>query len=147
MRLAHRESNANGGIAATKKTEGQAMKKRILNVGHCVPDHLAIEAAITQHFDAELVPAENATDTLAKLRAEPFDLVLVNRKLDHDYSDGIEVISQIKNEPQFRTLPVMLITNFSDYQQKAVEAGAVPGFGKQALGTREMIEKLRPHLT
>ncbi len=29
---------------------------------------------------------------LAELRGGQFDLVLVNRKLDSDYSDGIEVI-------------------------------------------------------
>ena len=31
--------------------------------------------------------------------SEPFDLVLVNRKLDSDYSDGLEIIKQIKADP------------------------------------------------
>lgn len=123
------------------------MVKRVLNVGHCLPDHMAIQAAILRHFDVEVIPAEDAESALALLREQLFSLVLVNRKLDRDYSDGLEVIRKIKMDAGLSTVPVMLVTNFSDCQQKAVQAGAVPGFGKQALGTDEVIEKLRPVLS
>lgn len=122
------------------------MVKRVLNVGHCLSDHMAIEAMIQQHFDAEVVPAADADTALAALRNQAYDLVLVNRKLDRDYSDGLEVIRSIKEALATRAPPVMLITNFTDYQQKAIQAGAVPGFGKQALGSKEVLDKLRPFL-
>jgi len=71
------------------------MTKRVLDVGNCVPDHGAIRAAITRDFDAEVRQAHGPDDTLAALHADHFDLVLVNRKLDQDYSDGLEIIKQI----------------------------------------------------
>jgi len=120
--------------------------KRVLNVGHCLPDHMAIEAMIQQHFNAEVVPAADADTALEALRNQAYDLVLVNRKLDRDYSDGLEVIRRIKADSAMHAPPVMLITNFTDYQQKAIQAGAEPGFGKQALGSEEVLDKLRPFL-
>jgi two-component system chemotaxis response regulator CheY len=57
----------------------------------------------------------------------------VNRKLDQDYSDGLEIIQAIKADPQLAETPVMLITNFPQYQEQAVAAGALPGFGKKEL--------------
>ena len=54
----------------------------------------------SRSFGAEVVPADTAADALAALGHEKFDLVMVNRKLDADYSDGIEIIRQIKADPQ-----------------------------------------------
>ena len=73
--------------------------------------------------------------------------MLVNRKLDIDYSDGLEVIERIKQDPQLRSLPVMMITNFAEHQQQAVQAGAVEGFGKQSLRAPETLQKLEPFLS
>ena len=52
------------------------------------------------------------------------DLVVVNRKLDMDYSDGIEIIRQIKAEPALAATPVMLITNYPEHQDAAEQLGA-----------------------
>ena len=43
-----------------------------------------------------MLQAHHASDTLSTLQQQDIDLVLVNRKLDRDYSDGLEVIRQIK---------------------------------------------------
>ena len=69
-------------------------------------------------------------DSLEALRADGFDLVLVNRKLDRDYSDGIEVIRAIKADSQLAHLPAMLVTNYPEHQDAAVAIGAERGFGK-----------------
>ena len=45
---------------------------------------------------------------LSQLKTGQFDLVLVNRKLDVDYSDGIEVIRMLKTDPDAASVPVML---------------------------------------
>jgi len=125
------------------------MTKRVLDVGNCVPDHAAIRAMLEKKFGAEVVQANGASDALAALRQEPFDLVLVNRKLDQDYSDGLEIIKQIKAEPKLAPVPCMLITNYPDQQQIAVAAGAEYGFGKKELGadqTHSRLAKfLQPH--
>ncbi len=117
-------------------------KKRVLDVGNCQPDHRAIQQMLEQHFGAEVVQAHTLRETLEKLRQEHFDLVLINRKLDIDYSDGIRILEAIKSDPQLTDTPVMLITNYPEHQQKAVESGALRGFGKLALSAPETIERL-----
>lgn len=120
--------------------------KRVLNVGQCLADHQAITRAIQRHFDAEIVSADTADEALARLRQEAFALVLVNRVLDADGSSGLELIKQLKANTSLRLVPVMLVSNYAEAQQQAVAAGAVPGFGKTALGQPEMIEPLKPFL-
>ena len=104
------------------------MTKRVLSVGNCVPDNRAITAMLQNYFSVEVVPADNLTDTLTQLNSSRFDLVLVNRVLDRDGSEGLEVIRQIKSTANLRDTPVMMITNFADHQQRAVEAGALAAF-------------------
>ena len=117
-------------------------RKRVLDVGNCAPDHAAIRSMIQGSFSAEVVQAHGLDDTLAALREGRFDLVLVNRKLDRDYSDGLQVIQAIKSASDVPPAPVMMITNYDDHQQKAVDIGAEPGFGKLQLGDETTVERL-----
>lgn len=121
------------------------MAKRILSVGQCVPDDATLRRFLGQHFDAEVVGADTADEALARLgrERERFDLVLVNRKLDADYSDGMEIVRRIKQDTALAGVPVMLVTNHADQQQLAVAAGALPGFGKLEYGRPETLDKLR----
>jgi CheY-like chemotaxis protein len=93
-------------------------------------------------FRAEVTQVDDAPGALATLKEELFDLVLVNRKLDIDYSDGLDIIKQIKADPQLAAVPCMLITNYPDQQEIAVQAGAEPGFGKKELYTDETKSRL-----
>jgi CheY-like chemotaxis protein len=106
------------------------MPKRVLDVGQCGPDHATIRRYLSQHFDCEILKADTGDDALDMLKRGEFDLVLVNRKLDIDYSDGLEVIRRIKADPATATVPVMLVTNYPEHQEAAVAEGAVRGFGK-----------------
>jgi CheY-like chemotaxis protein len=117
------------------------MKKRVLDIGNCGPDHAAIKRLMGR-FDAEVVQADGAIDALAALRAGGIDLVLVNRKLDVDYSEGIEVIRQIKADPDLAATPVMLITNYSEHQDAAEQLGALRGFGKLEYEKPETHERI-----
>jgi two-component system, chemotaxis family, chemotaxis protein CheY len=123
------------------------MVKRVLDVGNCVPDHAAIRTMLENKFQADVVQADGLSDALAVLRKEPFDLVLVNRKLDQDYSDGLDVIKQIKADTQFPTVPCMLITNYADQQGVAVAVGAEYGFGKKELYADETQSRLAKFLS
>ncbi len=116
--------------------------KIVLDVGNCVPDHAAIRRLVTSNFQAQVLQAHLPADTLETLRRQPVDLVLINRKLDQDYSDGMEILKQIKADAQLRQVPVMLVTNYAEHQAQAVAAGAEPGFGKLALDTPDTLEKL-----
>lgn len=123
------------------------MPKRVLDIGNCVPDHRAIAMLIASHFDAQVVAADHWQDAQQQLREQTFDLILVNRKLDIDYSDGIEVIRQLKADTNLSAIPVMLITNFAEHQQQAIQEGAVEGFGKQSLRDPATREKLAAFLS
>jgi hypothetical protein len=72
------------------------MPKRVLNVGQCCKDHATICSFLKQHFDCEVVQTHGPADTLQHLRGGEFHLVLINRKLDQDYSDGVEILRLIK---------------------------------------------------
>lgn len=118
------------------------MPKRVLDVGQCTPDHSSIRRVVETHFDAEVVQTHGSADTLDALRAAEFHLVLINRKLDRDYSDGIEILRTIKADADLAHLPVMLITNFDEHHQLAVEAGGHRGFGKAELDYSETHARL-----
>jgi len=119
------------------------MSKLVLDVGNCGPDHSAIKRLVEGNFNAQVHQAHGPEDTMAMLLAHNYSLVLVNRKLDQDYSDGLEIIKQIKARPEYQDLPVMLITNYPEHQDLAVAAGAKLGFGKLQFGLPETREKLR----
>lgn len=118
------------------------MSKRVLDVGQCGPDHAAIRAYLTRHFDCDVLQSHGAEDTLHQLKSVRYDLVLVNRKLDQDYSDGIEIIRKMKADPAVAAVPVMLVTNYPEHQDAAVTAGALRGFGKLEYDRPETREKL-----
>jgi CheY-like chemotaxis protein len=122
------------------------MTKQVLDVGSCAPDHAALRRLIESSFDAAVVQAHGPEDALAELRRRSFALVLVNRKLDRDDRDGVEVIRQIKSDPELMPVPVMLITNYAEYQDLAVAAGAVRGFGKAEIGEERTLAELNRYL-
>jgi len=119
--------------------------KRVLSVGQCGADHGGISWAL-RAFDADVTPAATQEQAPQRLRKEAFDLVLVNRVFDADGGSGVDLIRAMKADDALRIMPVMLVSNYADAQQEAVEAGAAPGFGKSALGRPEMRERLRPFL-
>jgi CheY-like chemotaxis protein len=120
--------------------------QRVLDVGNCDLDHGNLERFLKSHFAVEVVRARRRDEALALLRQQPFDLVLVNRLLDEDGSEGLEVIRQIKADPELAAVPCMLISNYPEYQQAAVAAGAEYGFGKKELHASQTQERLARYL-
>jgi response regulator RpfG family c-di-GMP phosphodiesterase len=120
--------------------------KRVLNVGQCSMDHGAISRVLRIRFGAEIIAAHSQDESIALLRQSPFSLVLVNRLFDADGSHGLELIERIKVDEALASIPVMLVSNFEEAQQAAIQAGAAPGFGKASLGSPEMLSKIEPFL-
>ena len=118
------------------------MPKRILDVGNCGPDFSTIASFLTSKFDCTVEQAHGTDDALEKLRFGSFDLVTINRKLDCDYSDGVEVLKAIKADAEVGNVPVMLVTNLPEHQDLAVSLGAERGFGKLEYDKLETVEKL-----
>ena len=122
------------------------MSKRVLSVGQCVPDHGSISRFLHSTFDVVIDKADTAVDALDRLRKQAYDLVLINRKLDADYTDGTEILRLIKADTQIADTPVMIVTNYQEHQDNAVMLGAIYGFGKSELGASDVVARLQPYL-
>jgi len=122
------------------------MVKTLLDCGNCGPDFNSIRQMVKSNFGAKVLQTHGAEDTLELLKSRPVDLVTVNRKLDRDYTDGLEIIKQIKSDPDTADIPVMLVTNYDEHQETAMEVGAERGFGKLEIGNDSTVEKLKPYL-
>ncbi|MHC2068702.1 response regulator [Bremerella sp. T1] len=122
------------------------MPKQVLDVGNCGYDHGSLKDLIERNFDAKLLQSHGPTDTLKMLREQTFALVVINRKLDRDHSDGMDILKEMKADDQLKEIPVMLLSNYEDAQAAAVEAGAVPGFGKRELGKETTLKMLQTYL-
>ena len=105
-------------------------------VGHCRPDVFAMTAAIRG-----FLPSANVVSINDEMQmSEPTNLFLVNRILDGSFSNesGIELIRELPNGSS----PAILITNIEEHAQSAIEAGAVPGFGKANMRSNEARQAL-----
>lgn len=123
------------------------MTKTVMDVGNCSMDHESLRAMLEANFKISPVQAHSAAEALDFLRANGVDLLLVNRIFDRDQDDGVELIKRIKADPELAGTACMLISNFAEFQQQAVAAGAEPGFGKQRLQATETRESLARLLT
>jgi DNA-binding response OmpR family regulator len=119
---------------------------RVLSVGQCGVDDAAIGSLLRRWFGAEIFPADAAGEALAALRKDSFDLVLVNRVFDQGGS-GLELISSLKSDVSLSEVPVMLVSDLPEAQRQAEELGALPGFGKAALGSPEVRGRIAAALT
>jgi hypothetical protein len=82
------------------------------------------------------------------MASNKYDLVLFNRLIFQDGSEGIELLRSVKGHPDISATPVMMISNFPDAQAASVAAGGEPGFGKASVssaGTRELLSRYLPH--
>lgn len=114
--------------------------KRIVLVGHCVPDSFMLKGVIEKAIPgAEVVRANS--DAELKQRSAGAALLLVNRVLDGEFADeaGFSIVRAFARGPA----RVMLISNFPESLAEAESLGAVPGFGKKAAGSDESVRRLR----
>ena len=123
------------------------MSKTVLDVGNCGPDFSAIRQMVHTHFDASTIQAHGTDDAIEAIKKNDVALVTINRKLDRDYSDGLDVLKAIKADADTRDVPVMLVTNYQEHQDAAIAEGGVQGFGKLAIGDPATKALLEPYLT
>ena len=118
------------------------MTKKVLDVGQCNADHSRISDLLTRSFDVQISRAHSHDEALQLATDTPFDLILINRLMDADGSEGMSILHTLKSKPDTSEVPVMIVSNFEDAQNSAVESGAKRGFGKSALDDKETINVL-----
>jgi predicted NodU family carbamoyl transferase len=101
---------------------------RISLVGHCTPDAFALRSAIAGFYPEAQVENINSNADFES-RIGDFQLHLINRVLDGSFKDD-SGISLIRHHASHHHA-LMLISNFPESLQEAVDAGGVQGFGKR----------------
>ena len=87
------------------------MTKTVLDVGNCNPDHSALSRMLLSNYDVRILRTHELKDSLEILQKEPVHLIMINRKLDMDYSDGLEILKVLKRDEKWKSIPAMIITN------------------------------------
>lgn len=119
---------------------------RVLDVGNCDPDHAMISQMLRANFDVHIDRVMFVDDALARMRENRYDLVLYNRLVFEDSSEGIQLLKQAKADPVLKNVPIMMISNFEDAQAASVAAGAEPGFGKKSVSAASTVKLLTKYL-
>lgn len=115
---------------------------KILSTGQCNFDHAKISHAFKKAFDVKIERAHTGQDTFDYLNQnhkEQPDVILINRIIDRDGSEGVELIKKIRNNSEYDNISLILVSDLEPAQQAAQNAGAISGFGKSDLSR----EKLR----
>lgn len=122
------------------------MTRKVALAGHCGPDSAYLRISIHKaDRDAQVIICQDGAGLDAAIE-QGVDLVLFNRELGMDYAagTGVEMIQKLREKhPQ---LKMMLISNYKEALDAAVQAGALPGFGKRDLGSPRAIELLQAAL-
>jgi len=115
---------------------------KVVLVGHCGFDQASISRAVAKAIPGVAIELAYNTAGLEP-HTGPDALLLINRVLDGRFAtaSGVDLIAELSSQ----TPPplMMLISNYPDAQAKAVQAGALRGFGKSELGRPDMVKKLQ----
>src|SRR5947209_3614590 len=93
---------------------------RVLSVGQCGFDHGRLSRYLRDAFAAQVDAADTADEALDALRSGAYGLVLVNRMLDLDGSDGLDLVRAIKADTALADVAVLLVSNYPEAQARAI---------------------------
>jgi DNA-binding NtrC family response regulator len=116
------------------------MTNTVLSVGQCGYDDSRIAQVVRKALNAFVERAHSAEDARRLLNEKQYALVLVNRQFDSGGS-GLDFIADLKRSGV--ATPLMLVSDYADAQARALANGALPGFGKSAIGSPDVIKTLQ----
>ncbi len=107
--------------------------RSVVLVGHCRPDAWMLSSMLRRAAPGHRVEMAGSDKELHE-HLDDADLLVVNRVLDGAFPDesGIALIQRLGEDSK---APMILISNFENAQDAAVEAGAARGFGKRELNS------------
>ena len=119
----------------------EPMGQSILLVGHCGVDGPRLQRDISAGVPgSEVVRVNSSGDLAERLSEGRADLLLVNREPVGFEGDGMDIVREVlAKHPETR---VMLVSDLEEAQEEAVAAGAMRGFGKRLMGTKELVEEV-----
>jgi DNA-binding NarL/FixJ family response regulator len=130
--------------ATNTAKETHTMPHSVILVGHCGVDGPRLQREISARIPDTDVIRVNSTADLKRYLEQEADLFLVNREPVGFDEDGLDIIRDIRGEhPDAK---VMLVSDYPDAQEAAVQAGALPGFGKSEMGSESLTDTVRQAL-
>jgi hypothetical protein len=117
------------------------MPRRVVLVGHCNFDGPRLQQEIAAMPEGLDVLRVNASADLRSACEEGENLLLVNREPVGFDKEGIDIVRDVRK--RYPGQCVMLVSDLPDAQEQAVEAGAMPGFGKRDMGTPKLADAVR----
>lgn len=118
-----------------------------MSVGQCMIDHPAISRLLNSlGLEVEKIDTADEALRILKTKKNQYSMVLINRKLHVDNSEGMELLKKIKSDPEIKDTKVMIISNYKEVQEEALRWGAVYGFGKAELDKEETKKRILQHI-
>jgi two-component system chemotaxis response regulator CheY len=122
------------------------MTKKVALVGHCGPDSSFLRMAVSSADRTLQIIMVDDSDDMCKVLSSGVDLLLLNRELGYGFDEtmGVEVIRSLRSK--YPNVKMMLVSNYADAQAAAIQAGALPGFGKREIGSARVPAMIREAL-
>lgn len=117
------------------------MPRRIVLVGHCNFDGPRLQEEIRAMPEGLEVVRVNDDADLQAVCEKGENLLLINREPVGFEEEGMDIVRELCE--RYPGQCVMLVSDHSDAQEQAVEAGAMFGFGKLDMGTQKLAEAVR----
>jgi len=73
------------------------------------PDYIDVVKTILEREQYTVVTAGDKTEGMEKIRTEKPDLAILDVMM-HAWQDGFEMSRQLKKDPQFKNMPVLILT-------------------------------------
>ena len=73
------------------------------------PDYIKVIKTILEREQYTVITAGDKTEGMEKIRAEKPDLAILDVMM-HAWQDGFEMSRQLKKDPQFKDMPVLMLT-------------------------------------
>ena len=73
------------------------------------PDYIKVVKTILEREQYTVITASDKIEGLEKIRTEKPDLAILDVMM-HAWQDGFEMSRQLKNDPQFKNMPVLMLT-------------------------------------
>jgi hypothetical protein len=120
------------------------MPQSVILVGHCNMDGPRLQREIGAALPGTDVVRVNSAADLTRYCEGGAGLFLVNREPVGFNEEGLDLVRRIHGaNPE---LKVMLVSDYPEAQEAAVQAGALKGFGKSEFGSEALTETVRQAL-
>ncbi len=113
-----------------------------------VEDDSALQKILTEKLTAVSVgvmTASTGQEALNKIKVDQPDLIVLDIMLTGGMN-GFDVLEQLKANENYKSIPVIVLTNLDTEQKTALDIGAIDYIVKPNISIDEVVLKIKNHL-